>query len=90
MVPKPRKPGQTGGGGYRNQGPSMGRSVSRGGRPHAGGGGGGKKGGCCPMVAAVRSVKQGRFRLARRYAGLSMRSIGRRINDVCGLDYLRA
>ena len=78
MVPKQRKPGQTGGGGYRNQGPSRGRSVSRGGRPHAGGGGGGKEGGCCPMVAAIRSVKQGNFKLARRYAAWSVRLVAAR------------
>lgn len=28
---------------------------------------------CCPMVAAVRSVKRGKFRLARRYARMSVR-----------------
>ena len=44
-------------------------------------GGGGKppKRDCCPMVAAVRSVKQGRFRLARRYAAMSARLIVARI-----------
>ena len=40
-----------------------------------GGGGGHKKKGCCPMVAAVKSVKQGQFRLARRYAKMSARLI---------------
>jgi hypothetical protein len=30
---------------------------------------------CCPMVAAVRSVKRGKFRLARRYAAMSVRLI---------------
>lgn len=34
---------------------------------------------CCPMVAAVRSVRQGRFRLARRYAVMSVRLIAARI-----------
>jgi len=34
---------------------------------------------CCPMVAAVRSVRRGRFRLARRYAGMSVRLIAARI-----------
>jgi hypothetical protein len=34
--------------------------------------------GCCPMVAAVKSVKRGKFRLARRYAALSVRLIARR------------
>lgn len=28
---------------------------------------------CCPMVAAVQSVKRGKFRLARRYAAMSVR-----------------
>jgi hypothetical protein len=28
---------------------------------------------CCPMVAAVKSVKRGKFRLARRYAVMSIR-----------------
>jgi hypothetical protein len=28
---------------------------------------------CCPMAAAVRSVKRGKFRLARRYAAMSVR-----------------
>lgn len=43
-----------------------------------GGGGGGKKNDCCPMVAAVRSAKRGNFRLARRYAALSVRLVVRR------------
>jgi hypothetical protein len=30
---------------------------------------------CCPMVAAVKSVKRGKFRLARRYAAMSARLI---------------
>jgi hypothetical protein len=44
-------------------------------------GGGGKppKKGCCPMVAAVRSVKQGQYRLARRYAAMSVRLISERV-----------
>lgn len=33
------------------------------------------KQGCCPMVAAVQSVKRGKFRLARRYAAMSVRLI---------------
>lgn len=48
-VPKPRSGGQRGGGGYSSHGPSMGRSTSRGGRPHAGGGGGSKNG--CAVAA---------------------------------------
>lgn len=35
--------------------------------------------GCCPMVAAVRSVKRGKYRLASRYARLSVRLIAERI-----------
>jgi hypothetical protein len=34
-----------------------------------------KGGGCCPMAAAVRSAKRGQFRLARRYAVMSVRLI---------------
>lgn len=34
---------------------------------------------CCPMVAAVKSVKRGRFRLARRYAAMSLRLLAARI-----------
>jgi hypothetical protein len=45
----------------------------------SGGGGGGKKNDCCPMVAAVRSVKQGKFRLARRYAVMSVRLLVARV-----------
>lgn len=30
---------------------------------------------CCPMVAALASVKRGKFRLARRYAIMSARLI---------------
>lgn len=41
-------------------------------------GGGRKTGGCCPMAAAVRSVKAGKFRLARRYAAMSVRLIAAR------------
>jgi hypothetical protein len=34
---------------------------------------------CCPMVAAVQSVKRGKFRLARRYAAWSLRLITARM-----------
>lgn len=37
------------------------------------------KKGCCPMVAAVRSVKQGKFRLARRYAAMSVGLLATRV-----------
>lgn len=33
----------------------------------------------CPMVAAVRSVKRGKLRLAARYTRMSARLIGRRM-----------
>jgi hypothetical protein len=39
------------------------------------------KDGCgCPMVAAVKSVKRGKYRLARRYAVMSVRLIAARID----------
>lgn len=34
---------------------------------------------CCPMVAAFQSVKRGNFRLARRYAAMSVRLIAGRL-----------
>lgn len=34
---------------------------------------------CCPMVAAVQSVKRGKWRLARRYAAMSARLIAARL-----------
>jgi hypothetical protein len=37
---------------------------------------------CCPMVAAVRSVKRGKFRLARRYAAMSAGLIVARVGRV--------
>jgi hypothetical protein len=48
-------------------------------KARGGGGGGGKKKDCCPMVAAIRSVKVGKFKLARRYAAMSVRLIAARI-----------
>ena len=50
-------------------------------RPAAPGGGGGQppKKKCCPMVAAVHSAKEGKFKLARRYAAMSARLILARI-----------
>lgn len=42
--------------------------------------GGGKKKGCCPMVAAVNSVRGGRFRLAARYGRMSVRLIAGRFS----------
>lgn len=34
---------------------------------------------CCPMNAAVRSARRGKFRLARRYAGLAVRLMAARV-----------
>jgi hypothetical protein len=65
--------------GERGPGKSSGRGPNYR-RPGGGGGGTGgntggttHKGGCCPMVAALVSVKRGKFRLARRYAAMSVR-----------------
>lgn len=44
--------------------------------------------GCCPMVAAVKSVKQGKFKLARRYAAMSVRLIAARA--IRAVDWLPA
>ena len=44
-IPKPRREGQTGGGGRHGQAGNRHRSSNRGGRPHAGGGGTGNKAG---------------------------------------------
>jgi hypothetical protein len=54
-------------------------NVPRGKTSHRGGGGKPPKKECCPMVAAVRSVKQGKFKLAKRYAAMSARLIAARI-----------
>ena len=34
---------------------------------------------CCPMAEALVSVKRGKFRLARRYAAMSVRLIAARV-----------
>lgn len=39
----------------------------------------GKKNYCCPMVAAVGATRRGQFRLARRYAAMSVRLIAARV-----------
>jgi len=75
--PNPYGGGDSGGVGGRRR--KIQTNVPRGKTSHAGGGGGHKKKGCCPMVAAVRSVRQGRFRLAGRYALWSVRLIGQRM-----------
>lgn len=48
-------------------------------RPATGGSGSKPPKKCCPMVAAVVSVKRGQFKLARRYAAMSVRLIAARI-----------
>jgi hypothetical protein len=66
--PKGGRPGGRKGGAGVGPGPAY--------RPGSSGGGSTHKGGdtsCCPMVAAVRSLKRGKFRLARRYAAMSVR-----------------
>jgi len=64
--PAGRPPGRRGKGGV-GPGPAY--------RPSSSGGGTTHNGNCCPMVAAVQSVKRGKFRLARRYAAMSVRLI---------------
>lgn len=41
--------------------------------------GGSHKKGCCSMVEAGRSLRRGKFRLASRYAVLSVKLIARRV-----------
>jgi len=54
MTPRQRKPGQTGGGGRRGQGPNRLNSIDRGGNPYRGGAGTGRKpptgGGCMDAI----------------------------------------
>lgn len=38
-----------------------------------------KKKGCCSMVAAVRAVRRGKYRLARRYAVMTLRVLKGRL-----------
>lgn len=67
-----KNPNPYGGGNSNPGGPGGYRGKIQTGR------GGGKppaKKGCCPMVAAVKSLKRGKFRLAKRYAGMSVRLI---------------
>lgn len=63
-VPKPRKPGQTGGmGGHgRNMHNAQKRDQSGGG------------GGCCFAGQAVKAVWMGKFRLAHRFARLDVKT----------------
>lgn len=67
-----RPPGRRGTAGV-GPGPGYRPSSSGGGTRHSG------DTSCCPMVAAVKSVKQGKFRLARRYAAWSIRLMAARI-----------
>lgn len=66
-----RRPGRAGIG----PGPAYRPSSTGGGTRHQPGS---STGDCCPMVAAVKSVKKGKFRLARRYAAMSVRIIAER------------
>lgn len=54
-------------------------NVPRGKTSHAGGGGGGHKKKCCAMVAAFGAARRGKYRLAGRYARLSVRLIAARV-----------
>lgn len=42
--------------------------------------GNGKGRGCCPMVEAGRALRRRRFRLARRYAAMSVRLMAARLS----------
>jgi hypothetical protein len=53
--------------------PHRSRPAGHPGRPGQG------KDACCPMVAALRSARRGKFRLARRYATWSVRLIAARL-----------
>jgi hypothetical protein len=79
--PKGGRPGGRMGGAGVGPGPGYKPNTYGGGKPHKGGGtGGGNKGGdCCPMVAAVRAAGRGRYRLARRYAAMSVRLLAARL-----------
>jgi hypothetical protein len=56
-----------------------GTGPSGGYRPTSSGGGTTHNGNCCPMVAAVQSARRGKYRLARRYAVMSVRLIAARV-----------
>lgn len=73
------------GGGNANPGGPGGRRQAMNPQPYrgrrsdshkkSGSGGGNKKKGCCSMAEAVRSARQGRFRLAVRYVRMTPRFI---------------
>lgn len=69
-----KNPNPYGGGNANPGGPGGHR-----GRIPVGGGGGHKKKGCCPMVEAGRAVRRRRYRLAGRYARMSVRLIAARL-----------
>jgi hypothetical protein len=54
-------------------------NKARGKTSHRAAGGGGKDSKCCPMVEAVHSIKRGKFRLAGRYARMSVRLLVARV-----------
>lgn len=64
-----RPSGRRGGAGRGPHGGSKSGGTGRG-TPHRGSN---TSGDCCPMVAAARSALHGRFRLAARYARMSVR-----------------
>lgn len=72
--PSWRQQGRTGPNGPRYASRKDRATVRRGGTP-----GGPPKKGCCAMAAALRSVKRGQFRLARRYAALSVRLLAAKL-----------
>jgi hypothetical protein len=65
-----RPPGRRGKGGT-GPGPAYRPNPNTGGTRH--------EGGCCAMAAAVRALRQGKYRLARRYAALSLRLLAARV-----------
>lgn len=71
--PAGRPPGRRGRGGV-GPGPAY--------RPGGTGKGTSHNGNCCPMVAAVRSVRHGKLKLAKRYALMSLGLIAARIGRV--------
>jgi len=74
-VPKPRSPGQTGGGGRIGQAGNRSASQARGGRPHAGGGRGlPPKKGCCSYIEAGKAITRLQFRLAVRYVRMDIKA----------------
>lgn len=73
-TPRWRQEGRTGPHGPKYKKLRDREKVRRGGKP----GGPPQKGECCPMVAALRSARRRKFRLARRYAVMSARLVAAR------------